>query len=383
MPLNELGFQRLTYDEILDIQIQRAKLLFGDDIDTSENSTFGKILRLFCLDASDNQEYGENVYLSAFPNTARGVSLDRLCPMVGISRNPATYAEHNITILGTAGATVDMGFLVAAGDVVFHTVDYYTIGSNGKVSAIVECNDAGVIGNVSVGEINNIVNPTADVTGITHTSIEKLAIDVETDYSLRTRYGGALSGTGTNVIDSIRGAILRVSGVESVSIKENETDTTDSSGVAPHSFKCYVLAPHSASKEIAKAIFSKKPVGIATSGTESETVYDISDNPHIVRFSWVTEVQVKAKCTIKTNSDYSDSSSQEIKDNLIERVSTYKVGQDVYASALSSEAYVNGVEGVIEMSVTKSGTWTNYLPISDSEVARLTAGNIEVTVTNA
>ena len=383
MPLNELGFQRLTYDEILDIQIQRAKLLFGDDIDTSENSTFGKILRLFCLDASDNQEYGENVYLSAFPNTARGASLDRLCPMVGISRNPATYAQHNITISGTAGATVDMGFLVAAGDVVFHTVDYYTIGSNGKVSAIVECNDAGVIGNVSVGEINNIVNPTADVTGITHTSIEKLAIDVETDYSLRTRYGGALSGTGTNVIDSIRGAILRVSGVESVSIKENETDTTDSSGVAPHSFKCYVLAPHSASKEIAKAIFIKKPVGIATSGTESETVYDISDNPHIVRFSWVTEVQVKVKCTIKTNSDYSDSSSQEIKDNLIERVSTYKVGQDVYASALSSEAYVNGVEGVIEMSVTKSGTWTNYLPISDSEVARLTAGNIEVTVTNA
>ena len=383
MPLNELGFQRLTYDEIVDIQIQRAKLLFGDDIDTSENSTFGKILRLFCLDASDNQEYGENVYLSAFPNTARGASLDRLCPMVGISRNPATYAQHNITISGTAGATVDMGFLVAAGDVVFHTVDYYTIGSNGKVSAIVECNDAGVIGNVSVGEINDIVNPTTDVTDITHTSIEKLATDVETDYSLRTRYGEALSGAGTNAIDSIRGAILRVSGVEAVTIIENETDTTDSSGVAPHSFKCYVLAPHSASKEIAKAIFSKKPVGIATSGTESETVYDISDNPHIVRFSWVTEVQVKVKCTIKTNSDYSDSSSQEIKDNLIERVSTYKVGQDVYASALSSEAYVNGVEGVIEMSVAKSGTWTNYLPISDSEVARLTVGNIEVTVTNA
>ena len=64
-------------------------------------------------------------------------------------------------------------------------------------------------------------------------------------------------------------------------------------------------------------------------------------------------------------------------------MSTYTVGQDVYASALSGEVYVNGVEGVIEMSVAKSGTWTNYLPISDSEVARLTAGNIEVTVTNA
>jgi hypothetical protein len=31
MPLTERGFERQTYEEILSIQTERAKILFGDD----------------------------------------------------------------------------------------------------------------------------------------------------------------------------------------------------------------------------------------------------------------------------------------------------------------------------------------------------------------
>ena len=132
MPLTENGFQRLTYDEILTLQINRAKLLFGEDIDTSEQSVFGKILRLYCLQAASYHEEAEGVYLDAFPHTARGVALDRLCPFAGISRNQATYAQHTIKIFGEAGTVVDMGFLVSAGNVVFHTLNSSKIQSNFK-----------------------------------------------------------------------------------------------------------------------------------------------------------------------------------------------------------------------------------------------------------
>lgn len=36
MPLTEKGFQRKTYDDILTEQTERARLLFGEDIDTNE-----------------------------------------------------------------------------------------------------------------------------------------------------------------------------------------------------------------------------------------------------------------------------------------------------------------------------------------------------------
>ena len=37
MALTELGYERPTYDDLLEAQIERAKLLFGEDIDTNEN----------------------------------------------------------------------------------------------------------------------------------------------------------------------------------------------------------------------------------------------------------------------------------------------------------------------------------------------------------
>lgn len=381
MPLTAQGFQRKTYDDILTEQTNRARLLFGDDIDTSEQSVFGKMLRLYCLDAAENQELAEGVYLSAFPNTASGVGLDRLMQLAGISRNPATYAQHTVKITGTANSTVEMGFLVSSGDVVFHTVDNYTIGSDGTVSATVECNDAGTIGNVAVGSIDTIVNPAANVTSITHTAITQTAENIETDYSLRNRFSQALSGSGSGTLDSIRGAILRVSGVESVLIIENSTDFAVG-GIPAHSFICYVLAPVSAKQAIAEAIFSKKPVGIATAGEVSSTVTDSGGGSHTINFSWAEEVKIYVKCTISTDGNYSADSLQQIKDNVVNKISAYTNGQDVTATSLYSAIYVPGVTDVTALTISLDGITygTTKIAIADNQVARISADNIEVTV---
>jgi uncharacterized phage protein gp47/JayE len=377
MPLTNQGFERLSFDDVLNLQIERAKLLFGDDIDTSEQSTFGKILRLYCLDAAENQELAEGVYLSAFPHSASGVSLDRLCPFVGITRNAADYAQHEITIKGKAGTTVQMGFLVSAGDVVFHTLNVYTVGDDGTVTVIVECNEAGTIGNVTVGDITDIVNPIADITSITHTAIAKYAQDEETDYELRNRFTQALSG-GSGTLDSIRGAILRVQGVESAMIIENSTGATVND-IAPHSFICYVLAPTSTRQEIAKAIFSKKPIGIATSGTETVTVKDIGGGDHEIKFSWTEEVNIYVRCTVKVTS-FADQ-DKEIKNNIIKKLATYTNGQNVTATSLYSAIYVDGVTDVTSLEISSDGETysTATISIANNQVARTSIDNIAIT----
>ena len=50
MPLTSKGFERLTYDEIVNKIIQKAKELFGEDIDTSELTPLGKFIRINAFD---------------------------------------------------------------------------------------------------------------------------------------------------------------------------------------------------------------------------------------------------------------------------------------------------------------------------------------------
>ena len=381
MPLTEKGFERQTFEELVEVQIKRAKLILGEDMETSENSTFGKILRLQCISYAELLELAEQIYLSAFPNTAKGVSLDRLCKLVGLQRNSATHAEHQIVVNGEPGTIIEMGFLVAAGDVVFHTVNYYEIGTGGTVAVTVECNNAGSIGNVPVGIINKIVNPVTGVAGITHTGVLKFAVEKETDYELRKRFSQAQS-QGSGTLDSIRGAVLRVPSVESVYIEENPTSMAI--GRLPaHSFRCFVHAPTTARQAVAEAIFSKKPVGISAAGSESVEVQDISGNPHTVKFSWTEEVRVYIKCRISVDSSFSAADIQVVKNNLVSKLSGYRNGQDVTATSLYAAIYdVDSIADVTSLTISSDGV--NYdgraIKIDNAQVARTSDASIEVTV---
>ena len=96
MAVNEKGYIRPTYDELLEARIAQAQELFGDDIDTSDASPPGKFIRLAVQDLADAYEAQEIIYYARFPNTATGQNLDRLMPFAGISRNPATRASHTV-----------------------------------------------------------------------------------------------------------------------------------------------------------------------------------------------------------------------------------------------------------------------------------------------
>ena len=170
--VNEQGYYRPTYDELLAGRIAQAQELFGEDIDTSNASPLGKFIRLSVQDLADAYEAQEIIYYSRFPHTATGQNLDRLMPFAGITRNPATRAEHTIKFTGTANHVVPVGFLVGTtGDEEFFLVNEVTLNDSGVGSGTVQCTELGTIGNVKLGSITEIVNPDVDVSAIEHTGI--------------------------------------------------------------------------------------------------------------------------------------------------------------------------------------------------------------------
>ena len=380
--LNESGYKRRTYDEIVEGKIQRAKELFGDDIETDETTALGKFIRINAYDQAMAEEEAEAIYYARFPNTATGVSLDRLCTFVGISRNSAEYSQYRVKAKGTAGAVIPFGFLVSTKS----EIDYYNtadteICPDGTCFLTVECTGSGTIGNVSADEINIIKNPSADVEEVQGISLIKPGTDIESDYSLRQRFNEAKEGLGACNENALRTALLRVETVTSVSVIVNEEDVSDSSGRPPHSFECYIAGGENHHPEIASAIYEKKPLGIKTHGTESYTITDNGGFSHRIYFSHCTYINIDVNMKIKINSDFNEvSGTSQIKSNLTSYINSLGVGTDVILSSLYGQIHaVNGVLEVAELFMKKENSNNiGNISINNWEIAKCRNISVEV-----
>lgn len=385
--LNENGYHRPTYDEILSSKIQKAKELFGEDIETSEQTPLGKFIRIGAYDLSKAYEDLEMVYYARFPNTASGVSLDRLCVFAGITRNTATRAQHTVKVIGDSGTEIGMGELVvsAENDITFYSINNYTIPSTGTVNVIVECSEAGTIGNVD--EITEIVNPIAEIESIEYVGVVELGEEAESDYNLRLRFSSAIAGAGSANINAIRAALLRVPTVTSAGIIVNETDTTDSKGRPPRSFECFVYGGEDYEQEIAETIFEKAPIGIKTCSTSSnpvtKTVLDDGGYSHTIKFSHTEEINIYVKVKYKKNVKFETDGENQIKLSLMTYINSIGVGSDVILSSLYGYIFdIDGVEDVIEITLSTNGTtYTSAnVSVADWQVAHLESANIALEV---
>lgn len=379
--ITDKGFVRLSYDEILQAQINRAKVLLGDDIDTSEESVLGKFIRINVFDLNICYETLEDLYYSSFPNTARGQSLDRLGPFAAVSRNQATQARIEVKIKGTVGESVPSAFLLKSDKTSFYVVNDYTIDSNGEVVAIANCVDDGTVGNISNGERLGIQNPRMGIDSVEFIRIVQNGEELESDKDFRIRFANSLAGAGSSTESAIKGAIYRVPLVDGVSVIDNNSDTASS--IPPHSFACYVLAPESQYDEIAKAIFDKKPLGIQCIGDIERTVYDAWGKPHTVKFFATSKADLKISMQIKTNQYFESSGISQIKDNIANFINNLANGSDVYYTSVFGYIHnVTGVVSVVDLKICKIGQTpgNSDIAIGEQEIARIDVSNISVEV---
>lgn len=368
MGLTELGYQRRTYEDILNNKIARAKELFGEDIDTSDLTPLGKFIRINAYDQAVLEEEIESVYYARFPNTASGQSLDRLLIFGGITRNPATPAAYSAQVQGEAGYVIEVGFLVGTdAGLTYYVTQEATIGEDGTCMVEVSCTEAGTIGNVSASAINRVVNPNASVAEVLGKECISAGTDEENDPALRERLKAAVSGQGSCNTNALRSALLRIPTVQFAAVIENESDEADGEGRPAHSFECYVLGGDGYEQEIGEAIFSKRPVGIQTAGTTSVVITDASGNERTVKYSPAPNVSVMVRAKIKTSLSYPDDGASRIQTAVAGYINSLGIGNSLVLSALYGHIY--GVAGVTEV-VT--------LELSTDGGSTYSAGNVTI-----
>lgn len=266
----------------------------------------------------------------------------------------------------------------------FGSVKLLEVTSNGKFIS----EETGSIA-VPVGSLTEIQTPVSGLISVSNAKAGDIGRELESDIELRARRSNSLSFSGSGTLEAIRASVLNIEGVTSASISENNTDNTDTStNMPPHSFQLLVAGGNDQS--IANTIWQKKPAGIQSFGNVTVVVKDSNNKEHNISFSRANKKYIFAKVTITKTTEFIESSTQVIKNNIVAQVNSLGSGNKVILNSLYSSVFSE--KGIVSADIEIGGSSTespkptlskNDVDILASEVAITDASKIEIVLQDA
>lgn len=374
--LTNTGFKPKRYLDILLEKERRARELFGNDVNLSDSSPLGMLVRLNAWDEAAVWQQMEEVYLSAYVSSAEGVNLDRKCQDIGIMRQLATRASGTIQFSGVDGTRIFEGFEVqTATGIVFRTTTATTI-SGGLALAEIEAVVPGASGNVGAGAISRMVRPQAGVTGVTNPEPTSGGRDRETDAQFRARYNRSVSKPGGSSPSAIEAALLDLGGVLDAKVRQNTKMVTDpETGIPPKAIAPIVWGGDP--DEIVATLARVKTGGIQCWG--EDVVHEITDShgeKHIIGFDRPDIVTVNVAAVLSVNpAAFPPNGSTLVAAAIEGYLSGLALGEDVIYTRLISR--IHSVPGIIDIPTLTANGGTGNIAIAKAEVA--VPGTITVT----
>ena len=386
--LTDRGFRRPSYTELLDAYEYKGRELFGGKANLTVRSPLGLFMRIFAWMTHLLFSLLEAVYNSRFIDTAVGTSLYRLGKAIGMSLLTARKATGELLITGTNGTLIPVGWLAATGSGTQYVTTASWVIMDGSVTLAAEATIIGPLGNTDAGTVTVIVNPVAvsGVTAVTNPRAFGGGRARETDAEFRARYYLSVDKAGGVNVDAIAAAIMQnVQNTKAIGF-ENDTDTTNSDGLPPHSIE--MVVDGGSNEAVAAQIFESKAGGIQTFGSSSAVVTGANGQDYTIYFSRPEAVLIYVSVTnLLTNPlIFPPDGNAQIQQVIIayitgEDVGGIPIGGTVYYPRFAEEIYK--VPGVIDFKWAISSDGINYstasIPISNRQIAATNTDSVSVT----
>ncbi|PAE96785.1 hypothetical protein CHH71_12305 [Shouchella clausii] len=387
--LNQKGFQKKTYIDLLDEMEDKAKELFGQDVNTSVRTPLGIILRIVAFALSGVWEIAERVYQSGFISKSEDVQLDRLAANYGIVRNQAAESFVTIKFTGEPNHKVEefTRFSTESG-IEFRMIDEVIFDQNGEGEGRAISVEKGAAVNVATGTVTVQLEPHENVHSLYNPEPSEGGQDRETDQAFKERLALSVEGSSSSTVPGIIAALKEVPGVRSANVIINNTMEADIHGNPPKSVHCYVLGGRK--DMIGEAIFNSVGAGIQTVGEVSEEVKDISGQTHDVFFDMAEEIAIFVRLTIRTNAAFPLDGVDQLKNQVVYTIggtdkngilhTGSQMGADVFISRLYNAVYkVEGLDDIsIQIGTEQSDLGVGNIEIQPRQVAQVQFDDIEV-----
>jgi uncharacterized phage protein gp47/JayE len=378
------GFVIKTFDTIKTELEQAYQGAFGSNIPLDGDSVFGQLIGIHAEREADLWEIAQDVYLSAYPDTAQGVALANAGALTGHTPIAATYSTVPLTLTATPGTTIPSGSQVGIPNTqtVFITTTDATIPAGGSASVTAQAASPGAV-SAPAGTLTSILTPVAGWTAVTNALDATVGKNQETDAQFRARRaaslvvaeGGTVSATVNHITKSVPGVTF-AGGIE------NRTDATDgTTGLPPHSIQVTVIG--GADQDVADAIWASKPGGTNTYGTTSGTVTDSFGHAQTVYWNRGVNVPMYLSVTLTRGAGYPADGDTQVANALVSYVNGLPTGASsgVVANWLlaSSLAAIPGNTGVtILQDRNPAPSSSANTAIAGNEKPTLTAANIAI-----
>lgn len=383
--LTATGLSIPSYNDVYNSLVASYQAIYGSDVYIEPDSQDGQWIAIQAKAINDSNKAALALYQAYSPTYAQGVGLDANVQLNGLQRLASTNSQAVGNVTGTAGYTITNGVVQDVNQQLWNLPATVTIPVGGSITVTVTAQNPGAIA-AGVGQINKIYNPQLGWQSFTNTAVATPGAPVETDGQLRTRQKASVALPANTVIESIYAAIGQVTGVLRYWVYENSLKTTDANGAPGNCF--YAVVEGGDVLTIAQAIGSKKPPGIQSYGTTTETVTDSKGMMTPISFFVLTDVPIYFAVTIKQLTGYTSTVGNDIINALVNFCSGLAIGDDVYqaqAAAVASLMASTDSETFylvsLDLGTTASPTGTANIPIAFNQAASCTAANITLTVT--
>lgn len=112
------GFVPKRFNEIITSLRENAKPIFqdlvkpGEEVDTSDTSTIGRLIGLIAPDMDELWQAAEQVYQAFDPNSATGVALDNIVQYMGVTRTIGSPTVLRASVWGNLGTVLSIGQVI-------------------------------------------------------------------------------------------------------------------------------------------------------------------------------------------------------------------------------------------------------------------------------
>lgn len=382
--LTTSGFAAKTLTEILDSVKARLRSSFGSAVDTNTDSVIMVTLNPVLLEVEELWQGAQGQYDFLNKNNSEGVPLDNIGAIINVPRLAGTSSVVDVDVTGTAATVIPAGTIRSVEDTnePFQTLIDYTLPASGSQPYSIEMSalNDGPIPAVA-GTLNQGSLPSG-VTIMTNPTDATLGTDDETDEAYRIGMGTRLAAIGNGTVIAIKAAISSVDGVTAVTVLENDTNTTDSDGLPPHSIRALVSGTYT-NQDVIDALGENKGAGTFTDGTIPGTYTDPVDGQEFdINFSSPAEISMYVSVVV-TSSDatFPATGLVDVKNAIIAEGLTFELGDDVILPRLQSA--VTSVPGIVSYTLFFATTATpvtdTTVTISNSEIADFDTADISVT----
>lgn len=342
LPYDFFEFINMRYPEVLEDLQDKARELWGEDINLSSASTLGKYVEMIAYERSLMIEHMQNLYNSkSIANSSGQALIDNLSDWAIKPRQP-TYATGQLELTVEKGATINAGTLFRGGNVngLYEATQSLVAREDGKLYIDVIALELGDKGNARENTIKTIVN---DVRGLISATNPKPFVngqDAETDEELKERHEKSRSIRGSRRLAAIEANLLqRVDGIKSATVLENDT-MEERDGIPPKAI--HTIYAGGDGEEVAKIVLELKAGGIQAYGHK---VYELPNEGEGENFEiGVTEatdkdIWLRVTVTVKGAVD-----EDKIKRAIYKRVGGYYNGKLYQGLGMGEVLYMSQLE---------------------------------------